>query len=57
MAAPFPVVFLPWCGTVLRKHQSYVKALPGESFCPVFAGILAVVILGTKGPTFVGSEM
>jgi hypothetical protein len=57
MAAPSPVVFLPWCGTVLRKHQFYLKALPEACLCPVLAGTLAVVTFGTKGPIFAGSEL
>ena len=57
MAASFPVVFLPRCGTVPRKHKSYVGALLEGSLCPVLAGILAAVVFGTKGPFFAGSEL
>ena len=56
MAALFPVVFLPRCGTVLRKHKSYVGALLEGSLCPVFAGTLVFAAAGTVGFFFAASE-
>jgi hypothetical protein len=56
MAASLPVVFLPRFATVLRKHKFYLVALLKGGLCPVFAGTLVAVVVGTEGFFFAESE-